>query len=538
MDTVDTRQYKGGNNRVYKVGIYRRLSKEDVRKGRLESESIENQLTICRNYIAGQENMIEVAVYTDDGFTGLNYERKGFRQMMRDVKAGKIDTILTKSLSRLGREHAETIQLFKKDFVNLKVRYIAVSDNIDFYGMIENMELPLKVILNDLSSMETSKNVRSAFKAKKEKGAFTGSFAPYGYQKDPNNHNHLIPDEEAAEVVRFIFQTYLNGTGIADICLILNRKEVLPPAEYKNSKGFRYSQVSQKIQSIWTYPTVRGMLSNETYIGKVVQNRDNKLSYNSSKKIRLPKSEWIIVENMHEPLVSVKDFEMVQTILKEHWRTGEGIKEDVTKYRGMLKCGDCGRSMSKARRTTGMIFRCGSYARFGREICSSHWIKENDLDRIVLEEINKVISGAVDREKLLKKKEQSRKKMEYLINKEQKSYKNAILTLEKRRERMILHLSNNVITEEDFNLFAEHYTEEKGSLEEKISDLQYNFNNGIIYQNEFENRVDSFLQEKGITKLTREILINLVSEIRFFETEDELRIVISFRFRNPLYHQL
>ena len=295
MDTVDTRQYKGGNNRVYKVGIYRRLSKEDVRKGRLESESIENQLTICRNYIAGQENMIEVAVYTDDGFTGLNYERKGFRQMMRDVKAGKIDTILTKSLSRLGREHAETIQLFKKDFVNLKVRYIAVSDNIDFYGMIENMELPLKVILNDLSSMETSKNVRSAFKAKKEKGAFTGSFAPYGYQKDPNNHNHLIPDEEAAEVVRFIFQTYLNGTGIADICLILNRKEVLPPAEYKNSKGFRYSQVSQKIQSIWTYPTVRGMLSNETYIGKVVQNRDNKLSYNSSKKIRLPKSEWIIV---------------------------------------------------------------------------------------------------------------------------------------------------------------------------------------------------------------------------------------------------
>ena len=128
--------------------------------------------------------------------------------------------------------------------------------------------------------------------------------------------------------------------------------------------------------------------------------------------------------------------------------------------------------------------------------------------------------------------------MEYLINKEQKSYKNALLTLEKRRERMILHLSNNVITEEDFNLFAEHYTEEKGSLEEKISDLQYNFNNGIIYQNEFENRVDSLLQEKGITKLTREILINLVSEIRFFETEDELRIVISFRFRNPLYHQL
>lgn len=518
--------------KIYRAAIYRRLSKEDVRKGRIESESIENQLDICRAYIANHNDIVEVEVYTDDGYTGLNYNRKDFQRMMRDVDAGKIDTIITKSLSRLGREHAETIKLFKQDFVQKGIRFIAVTDNIDFMGMISNVDIPLKVVLNDFSSMETSKNVKSAFKAKKAKGAFTGSFAPYGYKKDPLDHNHLIIDEEAAEIVRLIFRSYINGIGIRDICLMLNDMGVLSPAEYKQRNGFNYVQTRRK-KKLWTYTTVRSMLSNETYIGNVVQNRDNKIAYNLDKKVRLPKEEWIVVENKHEPIISREDFELVQKILAEHWHSRDTSKDDVTKYMGILKCGDCGYSMSKSKRSSGLIFRCGSYARFGVKMCTSHWITEKELDEIVLTEINRVIREAIDEEKIIKQTRNNIKKIEQMVNGEKNRYENALMNLEGRLRRMVINLSNEVISEEDFKIFKENYLEEKKDIEEKIKGLQTRSGNDIIYLEEYQNWIDSFIQYKGLTEITRDVLINLISEIQFFETEDELRVRIRFRFKKP-----
>lgn len=517
---------------LYRTAIYCRLSDEDYVKKRELSESIENQLAICRRYIEEHADLVEVAVYIDDGHTGLNYKRDGYIRMMDDVDEGRIDCIITKTLARLGREHAETIMLFKQTFVIKRLRYIAVVDSIDFNGLIESMEIPLKVVMNDNYSMETSKNVRSALKSKNERGEFIGSFAPYGYKKDEEDKNKLVIDPVAAEVVKRIYAEFIGGNNISAIVHGLNDDDIPCPSVYKQQQGYNYSNNNRLEKTFyWTYSTVKKILLNESevYIGNLVQHRSEKLAYNMDKLVAVPKEDWIRKTNTHEAIISVEDYNLVQRLIHARWKPMD-CKKNPNKFAGMVFCGDCGRFLVRSKRKNGEVLRCSTYARIGVNYCSQHLIYEYELEDLVMQAIQDNVSDALqnmDLEKIRQKKEQGS------ISDERARLKAEINKLEVGYKKMIVNLSVGVIDDNDFKIFKEDYLLKKESIENKIMKLQNRKISDTIYISEYEKWLNNFLKYREITELTREVLVNLIDRIEVYESEESKHIEINFRFKKP-----
>lgn len=519
---------------VYRTAIYCRLSDEDYVKKRDVSESIENQLSICRKYIEEHPDLMEAAVYIDDGRTGLNYNRDGYIQMMEDVDMGQIDCIITKTLARLGREHAETIKLFKQTFVIKHLRYIAVVDNIDFNGMIESMDIPFKVVMNDNYSMETSKNVRSAFKSKAGRGEFIGSFAPYGYKKDEKDKSKLIIDPVAAEVVKRIYAEFIAGSDISNIVHGLNDDDIPCPSVYKKNQGCNYSN-NRRLEKTyyWTYSTVKKILldESEVYIGNMVQHRTEKLAYNMDKLVAVPKDEWIRSENTHEAIIEKKDHDLVQRFVHLRWKPMD-CKKKLNKFAGIVYCGECGRCLVRTKRKSGEVLRCSTYARIGVNYCSQHLIYEYELEDLVLKAIQDNISDALenmDLEKLKNQKETTQANLE-------KSRLNAKLdALENSYKKMIMNLSAGIISEDDFLIFKEEYAKQKKFIESRICMLQKRKDDDTLYMSEYQIWLDNFLKYREIKELTRDVVVSLIDRIDVYEDpeEDIRRIEINFRFRKP-----
>ncbi len=518
----------------YRTAIYCRLSDEDYLKKRDVSESIENQLSICRKYVQEHSDLEEAAVYIDDGHTGLNYNRTGYIQMMEDIDLGLIDCIITKTLARLGREHAETIKLFKQTFVIKHIRYIAVVDNIDFNGRIDSMDIPFKVVMNDNYSMETSKNVRSALKSKADRGEFIGSFAPYGYEKDPRDKNKLVVDAEAAKIVKRIYAEFTGGADISAIVHGLNDDGIPCPTVYKNQKGYNYSNNRRlKKTYYWTYSTVKKILLNESevYIGNLVQHRTEKLAYNMDKLVSVSKDDWIRRENTHEPIISKEDYELAQRLVRARWKP-MNCDNKVNIFAGMVYCGECGRFMVRSRRKGGEILRCSTYSRIGVNYCSQHLIYEYELEDLVLKAIQDNVSDALesmDLEKLRQRREQIRQ------SDEKTKLKTEIEKLESSYKKMVLNLSEGIIDNSDFLIFKEEYLRKKESVEKRINLLQNRKTNDTLYINEYQKWLDNFLKYREIQELTREIIVNLIDRIEVYENpeEDTRHIEINFRFKKP-----
>lgn len=370
------------HNNLFKVGAYLRLSKEDDNKlyrRENESESITNQRSLIMNYIK-DNGFILTKEYVDDGFSGTTFDdRPAFRQMIKDIEQGKINTVITKDLSRLGRDYIQSGYYLEQYFPSKKVRYISILDNIDtFLDSANNDIAPFKALFNDMTSKDTSKKIRSILKDKKRQGLFLGSEAAYGYMKDPNNKHYLIPNPDTAPIVRKIFDYALAGLSIANIATILNNDKVKTPHAYKNRKP-----TNKRINIYyWTNSSVNKILKNRVYTGDLVQNVQSKLNYKSKKKIKLAEKDWIIVENTHEAIITKEEFEVIQNSSKKKRKTI--TKRNKLLFENLVFCSECGGALSANynKRQNSWSLNCNKYTRSPRlRLCDPHFIPYKNLKK-------------------------------------------------------------------------------------------------------------------------------------------------------------
>lgn len=303
----------GDHRMLYRMAGYCRLSKEDG-ENRI-SESIENQKKLILEYVDKAGDMQLVRMYVDDGYSGLYFSnRPQFQQMMADIYRGEIQGVITKDISRLGREHIETGHYIERVFPSLGIRYVAILDGVDSLCHSNEELAQFKALLNDMYSRDISKKIRGTFQVQKKQGKYMSGFAPYGYRKDPTDRHRFLIDEAAAEVVRKIYRFYLEGYSVKKIAEILNDQQILSPTEYKTKiQNLNYvNRQGRELVQKWKTPTIYNILKNQTYTGAMVQHKTEKISYKIEKCRNIPPEERYVVEGMHEAIISKKIFEKVQ----------------------------------------------------------------------------------------------------------------------------------------------------------------------------------------------------------------------------------
>ncbi|MDL2274032.1 recombinase family protein [Oscillospiraceae bacterium OttesenSCG-928-G22] len=376
---------------TYSVGIYARLSKDDERAG--ESMSIENQRSILRDYVSQQPGWVLHDEYIDDGISGATMERPGFQRMIQDARDGVINLLLCKDMSRFGRNYIEVGQYTDYILPMLGCRLVAPGDNVDTLRE-ENDILPYRNLFNEFLCRDTSKKVRAVYRMNAENGKFTGSYAPYGLQKDPADRHRLTPDPVAAVVVRRVFEMRAGGMGYNAIAAVLNDEGLPSPRAYwYQSQGREHGAAGN---GLWDNSQIMRLLKNEVYIGHMVAGKQSSISFKNHKQIAKPKDEWIRVENTHEPLISLELWERVQALNAKRHRPKKTAEGESNLLTGLLKCADCGYSMRlqnhKTHHKDGSVlvvkkFMCSNYARSGKNACAAHVIKQEVIERFLLEDI-------------------------------------------------------------------------------------------------------------------------------------------------------
>ena len=507
-----------------KAVLYLRLSKEDrnkVNKGD-DSESIINQRIMLSNY-AIRHNFQVVKIYSDDDESGLYEDRPGFSQMMQDAERGLFGTIIAKSQSRFTRnlEHSEKYLHHKLPLWG--VRFIGVVDGVDTMDENNKMTRQVKGLTNEWYCETLSKNVRSVFLSKMNQGKFVGSSCPYGYMRDSEDHNHLIIDEYAASIVRKIFRLYLEGNGKAHIASILSSENILIPSLYK-TRVLQQNYYNSKLKDTtktWCYQTIHTILNNQTYLGKMVQHKDIKISYKDKKKRRLPKEQWIIVDNTHEPIIDQETFDRVQAI------------QNI--FAGILFCADCKHAMNRAyakENKKGSIgYICKIYKTMGKKHCPSHMIKNEELEEAVLSSIKnearKILTeddiSDLDKVQKIDSREQFYKKQIQIVDAELEKY-------QKFKKRAFTGYIEEMITPQEYRSYVAEYEEEISKLERQKEEILTKLADENSLQNQHDEWVEAFKDYINIEKLTRDVVIELIEKI---EVHEDGGLDIYYRFRNP-----
>jgi site-specific DNA recombinase len=512
----------------YKVGIYVRLSRED--EGALESESIQNQKDYLTQYVI-QRGWSIFNVYSDDGFSGTSFNRPGFINLLKDIEQGKVNLVITKDLSRLGRDYIGTGYYLEKFFPEKNVRYIAINDGIDTFSSDSNNDMnPFRSVINDMYARDISRKVRTVVDQKRRAGKFIGAFAPYGYKKADKDKNKLVIDEEAAEIVKRIFGMYLNGYGFSKIADILNGELVLPPGIYKKAKNPSYNNPKLKL-GFWTQETVRCILINPTYSGNVAQNKYTKISYKVDKLKTNSKEKWIVVENTHDAIISNEDFLAVQRLIISKSNKDSGEKKAHHLLAGLLFCGDCGERMTFTKTPKGESYCiCSKYKRFKK--CTRHSYNEGRLEQIILDDLRKLIVHGVDREKLLNTAKNNK-----LTEKSQDS--SAILTkiidkrineIKKAVKQLYEDKVNAVLSEEDFMDILKEFNKEREQLTLKLEKLTSTDDVKDNEQSEVSRILERISQLINVEKINNMQLSQLINKIEVFEDK---RIKMHYNFKNP-----
>jgi len=512
----------------YKVGIYIRLSREDEEKPNYkESESIGNQRMLLMQYLE-QNNLNLTREYVDDGFSGTNFDRPGFNQLKQDIENGIINMVITKDLSRLGRDYIESGHYVEKYFPERHIRYIALLDNIDTALDNSNNDMaPFKFVFNDMYAKDISKKIRSVLQSKKAEGLYLGNSAPYGYVKDPDNKYHLVVDSISGDVVKTIYRLFLQGQGTMQIADYLSERKIPIPSEYSNKKR----GIKSLNYGLWATSTIRFILSNEVYIGTIVQSKKKKVNYKSKKFITLPEEDWIRVTDMHEPLVSKEDFERVRKLV-EVTKGGKIIKTDYL-FKGLLKCHECGGYIGiRTPDKNGNIYgRCQRYGRYGKfDICSPH----NFNYEILEEQLLKMLRDICNRYKDMKRLE------EIAINKQgvnsEKAeqirmihyYSDMIKKEKSKLEKVYDDRLNDIITIEEYKKVAEKIKNNAMSYENLKSNLEKQLN-GYKKAGEEPDKLDRLIQEfLNMENPTKEIIREFIYKI---EVHQDKQIDIYFNFK-------
>lgn len=452
----------------YRAALYLRLSREDETHG--QSESIANQQALLQRY-AEEQNFLIVESYIDDGYSGLHFDRPGFQRLLRDIEAGRVNLVLTKDLSRLGRDYIDTGYYLERYFPSRQVRYIALADGIDTFDRhsAQNDMGPFKSVMNDMYAKDISKKVRAVMDAKRESGKFIGAFAPYGYCKDPADKNHLLPDKPAAGVVSGIFSAYLAGASMAEIARQLDEADVPPPSRYK-AEIQRLPYAGTNAAQLWRAETIRTILGNPTYAGDVAQRKNEKLSYKLKASRKLPREAWTIVENTHEAIIDRAAFLTVQQMLQSRGGGRARRGAQLHLLSGLVFCGECGRPMTFCRRSSGesFVLVCSGYSRYGE--CQRNTTDEAALEQLALARLRGLARRALPpgaEQALLRECGQGRAALrarEKAHAQERRSQTEWVLKLlyEDRAARRI--------GEDEFEKLARAYREERQALQRRLGE--------------------------------------------------------------------
>ena len=522
------------STRLWKPALYVRLSREDG--DREESDSIANQRDMLAEFAAAQDDLAAPAFYTDDGYTGTDFDRPGFRRMMDDLRAGTVNCVIVKDLSRFGRNYVGVGEYLEQVFPLLDVRFISINDRVDSFldpRSVNNLVVPFKNIINDEYCRDISNKVRASLDLKRRQGKFIGSFASYGYRKDPADHSRLLVDGQAAAVVRDIFDWFVGGMSVLGTAKRLNEMGVPNPSAYKRRQGMNYRHpASDKLDGLWPDSSVRRILRNRLYTGTMVQGKNRIKSYKLHVSEAVPEADWIEVAATHEAIIPAELFERAQALFTRDTRTAPAQKE-VYLFSGFLRCADCGRAMH--RKTISQpygdyhYYICSTFKKQHSGACTKHTIRSDRLEQAVLEALRHQIALAVEMDELVAE-----------INRSSTRGHNAKRLLDERAqleaerehvEQMKLSLypdwKAGDISREEYHQLKTQFEQRQAGLDGRIAAVQARIDevqNGVDETNSF---LTQFVQYRSLQKLTREAVVELIDMIYVHEGGG---ITIQFKF--------
>lgn len=527
-------------SKTYLCGGYLRLSKEDddiAKSETLQSNSIENQKEYIEDYLQSKPEIRVVDFYIDDGYSGVNFDRPDFQRMLQDIKDKKINCVIVKDLSRLGRNYIEVGKYIERLFPFLGVRFIAINDNFDSAddaALSNNIIVPFKNLINDAYCRDISIKIRSHLEVKRKRGEFIGAFPVYGYMRGEDK-NKLIVDPCAAEIVKEIFAMKMEGMSQQAIADELNRLGVLSPAEYKKERGSGYKTVFQThSRAKWTAVAVLRVLTNEVYMGTLIQGKESTPNYKVRVREKKPKEEWIRVENAHEAIISRTDFELISDILQKDTRVSTG-KSAVSVYSGYLVCADCGCSMVRKKVRSGSleyVYYVCSGNKKDKDICSSHRISENTLNMAITKTLQLHLKQLGDLQESIRYIRETSGNSDKI--------KKLVLQSEKRKEdiekynRLKLECyedyKKELITQDEYMLFKKELDNRIEEIQRAITELGKKKRMLLDGGYEKESLLEKFLTSKEI-ELKRSILVRFISRIYVYEDH---RIEIIFRYQDEI----
>lgn len=506
---------------VNNTALYLRLSRDDENFG--DSVSIETQRTILRQFV--KDNGFHVVdEYVDDGWSGTNFDRPAFKRMIEDVESGRVNCIITKDLSRFGREHVMMGYYLEFYFVEKNVRYIAVSDGEDTEKGLSDF-VPFKNLFNEWFAKDTSRKIKASMNAKFKAGERTCAYAPLGYKKHPEIKNKLAVDEETKWIVEKIYAYALLGHGSWKIMKMLTEEKVPTPGyiNYKRDGTFAniYAGAPEEKSYAWTAAQIKSILKDETYIGNTIHYRETNVSYKNKHRVRKDKSEWLRVENTHEAIISKEDFETVQQMIEVRRRRQKEVK-DTQIFAGIVKCADCGWSLgysfNKSAKVPYHYFKCSRYSAMGKNHCTNHYIRYDTLYAYVMSRLKHWAAQAqMDEDKLLKKLRAATDKESGNTRKKQE---NDLKRATKRKAeldglfaRLYEDFVSEKITEYNFNMLSEKYQTEQAELDETIKTLGEELNTAKKNESNAEKWLALIKQYSDISELTAPLLNALIEKI-------------------------
>lgn len=509
------------------TAIYCRLSKDDGKV--TESSSIQTQKEMLTQYVRQQGWKI-ADIYVDDGFSGLDFDRPDFKRMLQDIEDGKINCVVTKDLSRLGRNYLEAGAYIEVYFPERSVRYIAVNDGVDTLDALNTDLAPFKNILNEMYARDVSRKVKSAKKTRFMQGKFLGTSAPYGYKKSSEDKHLLIIDEEVAPVVRRIFALAKQGLGISRIRQILTDEKIMRPGAYSCNNYDRYFDGLEDKRYVWSNNSVRDILRNPVYAGHLAGYKRPAISMKNQKRpCRLPE-EWVVIENTHEPIIPPEEFELIQKLITSRRKSTPSGYENI--FSGLIKCADCGYAMrtssAKRRKRPEPIdnigYFCNNYGIYGKKACSQHWIEARDLHTVVLEDIRKHARMALkDDGKLAKRiaeriSSQSKAEITNLM-KEQKRLKARLAEIDKIFSQLYEDRATKKISDRNFTVMTEKYELEQTQLDEKIKQIEGSLSESQKSSDDTKSWIKMIKQYDDTIELDAVMLNELIEKITISEPE-------------------
>jgi DNA invertase Pin-like site-specific DNA recombinase len=510
---------------TYNAALYLRLSKEDeINK---QSESIINQRDFLTGYVLEQGWNI-AGIYIDDGYSGLNYDRPDFKRMLTDIEKKNINLVITKDLSRLGRDYIDTGYYLERYFPTKNVRYIALNDGIDTMAdMINNDISPFKAVINDMYAKDISKKVRTSFKIKQKTGQFIGSFAPYGYIKDPNNNNRLLIDEKVAGTVRRIYELYLKGKSPLVIAEILNDESIECPSVYKMRMlpTYKHPRVTH---FLWSRQKVKQILQDPTYCGNLTQKKAQRINYKVDKLRQLPISEWVTVEGTHEPLISTEDFENVKEIIKKRGNNYIKKGQRTRLLNGLIFCKECGGKMTYRNGGGKYYLVCLAYSRFGLRACYSNSLREEFVENYVLDDLRNIAKQTLSNDfyKQLNDLEPQEKNNR---TKEIKAVKSKLEETRSIIKKLYVDKLKGIIDESILIEVSSQYSVELQQLQRRLAELEQGQSQPAT-QNDYKELIKRLTNFDVVDK---SILMKLINKI---EISKDKEIFITYNFKNPFIH--